>query len=306
VAEHETDTGLDGADPAPEDCLESLVNAEFDSAEATDTAGEATDTTARKEDEGKQETTDTGKQKPERLYADKYRTVEELEVGYAEAVRKMHEATAAAAEKKKADDAAADDEWVTLNAEELRELQKNDAEAYEEYVYESLRRKREAKAKAGTEVEDRVNKIVDERLKPVDEIVREAEMRKWQAQEDQAHEATKTYFGKEYEALDKQRRDVKFIEKVLDEVPEVARVILGLQTGRDPVTGHPHPFSQASAHKLLLREIQIFNSRQKQDKAARSIPADTGRAAPPKAGKANHGKSIEDAFDIAFQELNGK
>ncbi len=293
MANPESDTGTPAGTDAPGSApagIESLVGAEFDKAETQpDTAtSEPEQPPARSDTEVKSD------DPPKRLWAGKYQSPEEMEAGYLEAQRKMHEATEAAA--KKADDGkkGEDEELVSLSDAELAELKRADPEAYEEYTFETLRRKREAKANAEKATEDKVSKLVDEKLKPFDETRKELEVKKWAEREESVHTETKRMFESDFEALDKQRRDVNFIQKVLETSP-IGKMIVAVNKE-----------SPATAHQLLLREIQIFNYRSNQDKARRSIPADAGNPASPKPIKEKMGGSIEECVDFAIEELKTK
>jgi hypothetical protein len=281
-----TDTGTSTGTASPaNDDIETLVGAEFDAADSADTETVKEEEPARK-DEAKEETAEP------RLYGGKYRTVEELERAHAEAERKMHEATTRASELEKAKQTPADDDWVDLRPEELEELKVNDPEAHDEYLFESLRRKREAKQGKADAGKKEVEALVNEKLAPYEEVRKEIEVKKWHAREDATLQQTREQFGKDFDTLEKQRQDPKFIGKVLEQSP-LGQLIVKVHTEGSPAT----------AHQLLLREIQLYNLRKGAEKSRQSIPADAGSHAPPKNQKPKFGDSIEEAFDLSVNEL---
>ena len=130
-------------------------------------------------------------------------------------------------------------------------------------------------------------------LKPLAERNEAERQRMFQTRELEIDKGTADEFGNEFENLRKQSTDVKFIEKVLNSSP-MTQVILDAQQK-----------SPATAHRLLLREIQRYNAasaeRTRAEKGKKSVPADIGGS-----GKANQKKlkaqSVEEAWDASVEE----
>jgi hypothetical protein len=191
-----------------------------------------------------------------RLFAGKYKTVEEFESAYQSAEQKITELSTKPAPV--APPPA--DEWVELSEEQLGTLKDTDPEAHVWYLTERENRK------LSGEIEKHIKPLRDA-MAPLTELEQKAKVQEFQLGEQNIQAQTKEALGRDFESLDKQRQNPEFLQKVLGETP---------QPLVDAILFHHEKGSPAYAQQLLLGAIQTHNLKINRGKAGRSIPADPG------------------------------
>jgi hypothetical protein len=236
---------------------------------------------------------------PERLYAGKFKTPEEMEAAFLE-IQKP-------AQPEKKEDAIPD-----LSREELTTLSENDDMDKTSYTVEYLRKKMSERDLSDFELEKlreldgkddlygqyvaaKTERQIMAKLKPVVDTVSEESNRKAQEEffkrESAIEDSNKEEFGDELPTLKKKVSDPKFIEEVLSQSP-IRNVILN----------EWDKGSKAMSHKLLLRETKYYVEQQKNKKINKSVQADIGGGAAQR--KTNSASTIDEAFEAAEREFH--
>ena len=223
----------------------------------------------------------------ETLILGKYKTPDDLAAAYRELEKKFHETSMENANlKKPVTETPVKEEWMELSGEQLATLETNDPEAYKWYLAEKHNRE--------------INEAVDKRLAPIkqqlaplDELQKKSMADAFVAQENNIAADTKRIFDKEYEALDKQRQDVPFLQKLFKEIPKPLA---------DAILANNQKGSPEYARQLLLGQIQIYNLRQNSKKKSMSINPDVG-SRPGKAKATDSASTLEEAGNLAAEEL---
>jgi len=237
---------------------------------------------------------------PERLYAGKFKTPEEMEAAFLE----MQKATEP---EKKETDSIPD-----LSRDELTTLSENDDMDKTSYTVEYLRKKmverdlsdfeleklRELDGKEdlyGQYVAAKTERQIMAKLKPVVDTYSEESQRKAEAaffeREKAIEDSNKDEFGDELPTLKKKVSDPKFIEEVLSQSP-IRNVILN----------EWDKGSKAMSHKLLLRETKYYVEQQRNKKINKSVQADVGGGAAQR--KMDSASTIDEAFEAAEREFH--
>lgn len=258
-----------------------------------------------KEGSGEQETGKESEEQnvsevPERLYAGKFKTPEEMEAAFLE-LNKVPE------QPEKKAEAIPD-----LTRDELTTLSENDQMDNTSYTVEYLRKKMADRDLSDFELEKlkeldgkddlygqyvaaRTERQIMAKLKPVIDTVGEESQRKAQEafieREKTIDESNKDEFGDELPILKKKVSDPKFIEEVLAQSP-IRNVILNEWDNG----------SKAMSHKLLLRETKYYVEQQKNRKMNKSVQADIGGGAALR--KIDKASSIDEAFEAAEREFH--
>ena len=289
--------------------LEQLANELFDEMGFKEGDETFVDTKAHLPAESHGEQTETGKepvvekpvvttkeeQPPQRLYAGKYKTPEEMEAALVElekpAEKKLPDLTQEELIVLHEQDEQDGKQWTVgylqkkmvernltdFELEKLKELDSAKLDLYGQYVA----------AKTNREVYSELQPI----LKPVQEEQAKRQYDAFVENEKTINDSNKVEFGEELAELEKKISDPKTIESVLKESPL-----------RDVILNEWNNGSKAMSHKLLLREAKFHFQRQVQSKKEKSIPADvTGASSARKVDKAS---TIDDAFDESCRELN--
>ena len=289
--------------------LEQLANELFDEMGFKEGDETFVDTKAHLPAESHGEQTETGKepvvekpvvttkeeQPPQRLYAGKYKTPEEMEAALVElekpAEKKLPDLTQEELIVLHEQDEQDGKQWTVgylqkkmvernltdFELEKLKELDSAKLDLYGQYVA----------AKTKREVYSELQPV----LKPVQEEQAKRQYDAFVENEKTINDSNKVEFGEELAELEKKISDPKTIESVLKESPL-----------RDVILNEWNNGSKAMSHKLLLREAKFHFQRQVQSKKEKSIPADvTGASSARKVDKAS---TIDDAFDESCRELN--
>ena len=235
---------------------------------------------------------------PQRLYAGKYKTPEEMESALIELERPKQPAESKLPDLTNEElivlheqDEQDGKQWTIgylqkkmiernltdFELEKLKELDSSKLDLYGQYVA----------AKTKREVYSELQPV----LKPVQEEQAKRQYDAFVENEKTINDSNKVEFGEELAELEKKISDPKTIESVLKESPL-----------RDVILNEWNNGSKAMSHKLLLREAKFHFQRQVQSKKEKSIPADvTGASSARKVDKAS---TIDDAFDESCRELN--
>lgn len=237
---------------------------------------------------------------PERLYAGKFKTPEEMEAAFLETQKTTEP-------EKKETDSIPD-----LSREELTTLSENDDMDKTSYTVEYLRKKMSERDLSDFELEKlreldgkddlygqyvaaKTERQIMAKLKPVVDTVSEESNRKAQEEffkrESAIEDSNKEEFGDELPTLKKKVSDPKFIEEVLSQSP-IRNVILN----------EWDKGSKAMSHKLLLRETKYYVEQQKNKKINKSVQADIGGGAAQR--KTNSASTIDEAFEAAEREFH--
>jgi hypothetical protein len=228
---------------------------------------------------------------PPALILGKYKTPEDVIAAHQELERKFHEISMENANlKKPAVVTPPTEEWVELTGEQLATLETNDKEAYAWYVKEHGRRET-------AEAIEKVIKPLKDQLAPLNELKKQDAANKFVSQENAIVSQTKNMFGPEYEALDKQRQSVEFLQKRL--FPTIPKPLA------DAILFHNEKGSPEYARQLLLGQIQIYNLRQNAGKRKASINADVG-SAPGNPRPKDRAATLDEAGELAANELGMK
>ncbi len=289
--------------------LEQLANELFDEMGFKEGDETFVDTKAHLPAESHGEQTETGKepvvekpvvttkeeQPPQRLYAGKYKTPEEMEAALVElekpAEKKLPDLTQEELIVLHEQDEKDGKQWTVgylqkkmvernltdFELEKLKELDSAKLDLYGQYVA----------AKTKREVYSELQPV----LKPVQEEQAKRQYDAFVENEKTINDSNKVEFGEELAELEKKISDPKTIESVLKESPL-----------RDVILNEWNNGSKAMSHKLLLREAKFHFQKQIQSKKEKSIPADvTGASSARKVDKA---QTLEEAFDESCRELN--
>ena len=289
--------------------LEQLANELFDEMGFKEGDETFVDTKAHLPAESHGEQTETGKepvaekpvvttkeeQPPQRLYAGKYKTPEEMEAALVElekpAEKKLPDLTQEELIVLHEQDEQDGKQWTVgylqkkmvernltdFELEKLKELDSAKLDLYGQYVA----------AKTKREVYSELQPV----LKPVQEEQAKRQYDAFVENEKTINDSNKVEFGEELAELEKKISDPKTIESVLKESPL-----------RDVILNEWNNGSKAMSHKLLLREAKFHFQRQVQSKKEKSIPADvTGASSSRKVEKTG---TLEEAFDESCRELN--
>jgi len=290
--------------------LEQLANELFDEMGFKEGDETFVDTKAHLPAESHGEQTETGKepvaekpvvttkeeQPPQRLYAGKYKTPEEMEAALVElekpAEKKLPDLTQEELIVLHEQDEQDGKQWTVgylqkkmvernltdFELEKLKELDSAKLDLYGQYVA----------AKTKREVYSELQPV----LKPVQEEQAKRQYDTFVENEKTINDSNKVEFGAELAELEKKISDPKTIEAVLQKSPL-----------RDVILNEWNNGSKAMSHKLLLREAKFhFQQESIRTKKEKSIPADvTGASSARKVDKAS---TIDDAFDESCRELN--
>ena len=292
--------------------LEQLANELFDEMGFKEGDETFVDTKAHLPAESHGEQTETGKepvaekpvvttkeeQPPQRLYAGKYKTPEEMEAALVELERpkqpvesKLPDLTNEELIVLHEQDEQDGKQWTIgylqkkmiernltdFELEKLKELDSSKLDLYGQYVASKTKR----------EVYSELQPV----LKPVQDEQTKRQYDAFVENEKSTNESNKVEFGAELAELEKKISDPKTIESVLKESPL-----------RDVILNEWNNGSKAMSHKLLLREAKFHFQRQVQSKKEKSIPADvTGASSSRKVEKTG---TLEEAFDESCRELN--
>jgi hypothetical protein len=221
------------------------------------------------------------------LILGKFKTPDDLVSAYQELERKLTEVTTKppAATVTKPDEP----EWVELSPEQLATLQETDPDAHKWYLEEQGNRKIQG-------IVDKATKPLLEKLAPIDELQKKELANQFFNHEDNMLAETKRTFGDEFAALDKQRRDVSFLQKVFKEMPKPLS---------DTIIDQNKNGSPEYARQLLLGQIQVYNLRQNSHKRSMSVNPDAGSSSG-KSKPTDSAATLEEAGDLAAQELGIK
>jgi len=292
--------------------LEQLANELFDEMGFKEGDETFVDTKAHLPAESHGEQTETGKepvvekpvvttkeeQPPQRLYAGKYKTPEEMEAALVELQNPKKP------EEKKLPDLT-QEELIVLHEQDEQDgkqwtvgyLQKKMVERnLTDFELEKLKELDSAKLDLyGQYVAAKTKREVYSELQPVLRPVQEEQAKRqydtFVENEKTINDSNKVEFGEELAELEKKISDPKTIESVLRESPL-----------RDVILNEWNNGSKAMSHKLLLREAKFHFQKQIQSKKEKSIPADvTGASSARRVDKA---QTLDEAFDESCRELN--
>lgn len=246
-------------------------------------------------------------QKEERLYAGKFKTVEEMEAAFLE--RK---------EEPPQPKKPAEEELPDLTKEELISLHEQDDMDGKSFTAEYLQKKMQTRNLEPFEVEKlkeldvkgedlygkyvslKTKREVMEELRPTLEPIQQKQSKEQYDSFIEREKAVLNSLDTEYEktelaTLRQKTSDPKFVSEVLSN-SDMGRIIQNeFQNG-----------SKALAYKMLIRETKQYlsnkDTEQKQKKAEKSFPADVGSTGA--AQKKTSAMSIEEAFNDSLQEFN--
>lgn len=243
-------------------------------------------------------TTIKEEQTPQRLYAGKYKTPEEMEAALVELQNpkkpeenKLPDLTQEELIVLHEQDEQDGKQWTVgylqkkmvernltdFELEKLKELDSAKLDLYGQYVA----------AKTKREVYSELQPV----LRPVQEEQAKRQYDTFVENEKTINDSNKVEFGEELAELEKKISDPKTIESVLKESPL-----------RDVILNEWNNGSKAMSHKLLLREAKFHFQKQIQSKKEKSVPADvTGASSARKVDKA---QTLDEAFDESCRELN--
>lgn len=250
-------------------------------------------------EQGKEPVAKKEESTPQRLYAGKYKTPEEMESALIELERPKQPAESKLPDLTNEElivlheqDEQDGKQWTIgylqkkmiernltdFELDKLRELDSSKLDLYGQYVASKTKR----------EVYSELQPV----LKPVQDEQTKRQYDAFVENEKSTNESNKVEFGAELAELEKKISDPKTIEAVLQKSPL-----------RDVILNEWNNGSKAMSHKLLLREAKFhFQQESIRTKKEKSIPADvTGASSARKVDKAS---TIDDAFDESCRELN--
>ena len=232
--------------------------------------------------------TDQDNKQPDKLFASKFKTAEDLEKAYLEEQSKLTQLAQENANLRKPPEQPPADEWVELSEEQLNRLKENDPEAYSWYLGEKDNRKTQAAV-------DQRLKPLEDKLKSLDQLTKERNIQVFQMREEKIGMNTQKMFGDEFESLEKARRNPDNISALWPTIPGPIQ---------EAILFHHEKGSPAYSHQLLLQQIQIHNVLTSREKRGRSIPADMGGFG----GKSSKdsARDLDEAGDLAAAELGMK
>lgn len=246
--------------------------------------------------------TDKPPVQPDRLYAGKFKTPEEMEAAFLETQK-----TQVQAQPEKKEELIPD-----LSRDELTTLSENDQMDKTVYTVEYLKKKMVERDLSDFEIEKlreldgkddlygqyvaaKTERQIMSKLQPVVDTVSEESRRKTEEaffkREQEINDSNKEEFGEDLSSLKKKVSDPKFIEEVLSKSP-IRNVILSEWEGG----------SKAMSHKLLLRETKYYLDQQRSQKISRSVQADVGGGAAQR--KTDSALTIDEAFEAAEREFH--
>lgn len=298
----------DGSDKdAGNPSIDEIMDEEFE--EVDDDDEDDSETGSSDDDEGGEQEDDSGdeskeKQAPTRKWAGEFNTPEEMEAAF---IRNLKQEPRP--EEKQQQSQAIPD----LTDTELNTMSEQDTQDGTNFMEEYLRRKmmernlekheiaalRRIDNEKGTDLQGdyhelRAVRAVNKANAPMAKKVHEENTRAFHARERAIDETNVKEFGDSLKTLEKFVSSPKNVEAILQQSPIAGIIIREHENG-----------SQATAHKLLLREAYAFNKMKSdgdmEKKNRMSVRADAGGQSKPRK-TSDSAATVEEAFEMAEAE----